>query len=62
MVVVISEETGIISLAYDNKIDRNVPVDALSETLLEFYRPLQSGGFFKLFFKNIMTIIEGGIR
>lgn len=37
--IVISEETGVISLAYEGKIDRYVPVEELEERLLEFFLP-----------------------
>ncbi|MFO8037115.1 MAG: diadenylate cyclase CdaA [Anaerolineales bacterium] len=40
--VVVSEETGVISLAYDGKIDRYVPVEELEERLLEFFLPEES--------------------
>jgi diadenylate cyclase len=35
--VVVSEETGIVSLAYDGEIDKYVPLDELAEKLLSFY-------------------------
>ena len=37
--IVVSEETGIISLAYDAKIDKYVSLDELEKRLLIFYRP-----------------------
>lgn len=37
--VVVSEETGVISLAYEGNIDRYVPVEDLEERLFEFFRP-----------------------
>ncbi len=40
--VVISEETGVISLAYEGKIDRYVPVEDLEERLFEFFVPEES--------------------
>jgi len=36
--VVISEETGIVSLAYDRKIDKYVPLDELQEKLTDFFQ------------------------
>jgi diadenylate cyclase len=36
--IVISEETGIVSLAYDGKIDKYVPLDELQATLNGFYQ------------------------
>ncbi|OQY26900.1 MAG: TIGR00159 family protein [Anaerolineaceae bacterium 4572_5.1] len=57
--IVISEETGIVSLAYDSKIIRHVALDELNEALLEFYLPLQSGGLFKSFFSHIFSVFEG---
>jgi diadenylate cyclase len=36
--VVISEETGIVSLAYDGRIDKYVPLDELQGKLLGFYQ------------------------
>lgn len=40
--VVISEETGVISLAYEGKIDRYVPVEDLEGRLFEFFVPEES--------------------
>jgi diadenylate cyclase len=37
--IVISEETGVISLAYEGMIDRYVPVGELEDRLLEFFLP-----------------------
>ena len=36
--IVISEETGIVSLAYDGKIDKYVPLDELQDKLNSFYQ------------------------
>ena len=36
--VVISEETGIVSLAYDGKIDKYVPLDELEEKLAGYFQ------------------------
>ena len=36
--VVISEETGIVSLAYDGRMDKYVPLDELQGKLLAFYQ------------------------
>ena len=35
--VVISEETGIVSLAYDGQLDKYVPLDELQEKLASFF-------------------------
>ncbi|MBS1249839.1 MAG: Cyclic di-AMP synthase CdaA [Chloroflexi bacterium] len=59
VVVVISEETGVVSLAYDKHITRHVLLDELSETLLDFYRPFQPEGFFKSFFKHFFAAFKG---
>jgi diadenylate cyclase len=40
--VVISEETGIVSLAYDGKIDKYVPLDELQAKLLGLFQPEQT--------------------
>ena len=40
--VVISEETGIVSLAYDGKIDKYVPLDELQGKLVSFFHVEQS--------------------
>jgi diadenylate cyclase len=39
--VVISEETGIVSLAYEGKIDKYVPLDELQNKLTEYIQPEQ---------------------
>jgi diadenylate cyclase len=39
--VVISEETGIVSLAYEGKIDKYVPLDELQNKLLGYIQPEQ---------------------
>ncbi len=57
--IVVSEETGIVSLAYDSKIVRHVALDELNEALLEFYLPLQSSGLFKSFFAHIFSVFGG---
>jgi len=57
--VVISEETGKISLAYDSKIIRHVPLGDLEETLLGFYLPLHSEGIIKSFLERILSVVEG---
>lgn len=40
--IVVSEETGIISLAYDGKMDNYVSLDELEKRLLMFYKPPKS--------------------
>jgi diadenylate cyclase len=53
--VVISEETGVISLAYDGNIDRYVPADELEERLAEFFTTEPSG---RPFFKQVASILK----
>jgi len=54
--IVISEETGIISLAYDGKIDKYVSLDELEKRLLMFYRPPEQD---KSFWARIRSGWEG---
>jgi len=53
--VVISEETGVISLAYEGKIDRYVPCDELEERLAEFFVIEPSG---QPFFKQVASFLK----
>ncbi|MEA2008350.1 MAG: diadenylate cyclase CdaA [Chloroflexota bacterium] len=53
--VVISEETGIISLAYDGKIVRHVSPDEMEEKLLGFYHTLHSDKSIKGFVSHIFS-------
>jgi len=53
--VVISEETGVISLAYEGNIDRYVPADELEERLAEFFTTEPSG---RPFFKQVASILK----
>lgn len=57
--VVVSEETGVISLAYDGSIDRYVPIDDLEERLLEFFSPEQNQGSL---LSKVMSFFEGMYR
>ncbi len=60
VVLVVSEETGIVSLAYDGEIDKYVPLDELAEKLLGFYH--QEGSPRSLFswMKGIFDgVVEG---
>ena len=57
--VVVSEETGVISLAYDGSIDRYVPVDDLEERLLEFFGPEQNQGSL---LTKVISFFEGIYR
>ena len=54
--VVISEETGIVSLAYDGKIDKYVPLDELQGKLNEFLKPDQSS---KSLFARVISNFQG---
>jgi len=53
--VVISEETGVISLAYEGNIDRYVPADELEERLAEFFTTEPSG---RPLFKQVASIFQ----
>lgn len=54
--VVISEETGIVSLAYDGKIDKYVPLDELQGKLNGFFKPDQSS---KSLFARVISNFQG---
>ena len=54
--VVISEETGIVSLAYDGKIDKYVPLDELQGELNGFFKPDQSS---KSLTTRLISIFQG---
>lgn len=54
--IVISEETGIISLAYDGKIDHYVSLDELEKRLLMFYKPPKSDNTIK---SRIKSFFQG---
>jgi diadenylate cyclase len=54
--VVISEETGIVSLAYDGKIDKYVPLDELQGTLNGFFKPDRSS---KSLLARLISIFQG---
>ncbi len=54
--VVISEETGIVSLAYDGKIDKYVPLDELQGKLNGFFKPDQ---FSKSLFARVINNFQG---
>jgi len=54
--VVISEETGIVSLAYDGKIDKYVPLDELQGELNGFFKPDQSS---KSLTARLISIFQG---
>ncbi len=57
--IVISEETGIVSLAYDGKIDKYVPLDELQGKLNEFFKPDQSS---KSLFARLISNFQGIIK
>ncbi len=54
--VVISEETGIVSLAYDGKIDKYVPLDELQGKLNGFFQTDQSS---KTLLSRFVSIVQG---
>jgi diadenylate cyclase len=54
--VVISEETGIVSLAYDGKIDKYVPLDELQGKLVSFFQMEQTQ---KTLLSRFITIVQG---
>lgn len=54
--VVISEETGIVSLAYDGRIDKYVPLDELQGKLLSFYQTEQPQ---RSWISRFITIFQG---
>lgn len=54
--IVISEETGIISLAYDSKMDHYVSLDELEKRLLMFYKPPKSDNTIK---SRIKSFFQG---
>jgi len=54
--VVISEETGIVSLAYNGKIDKYVPLDELQGKLNGFFQPDQSS---KSLFARLLSNFQG---
>ncbi|MCJ7715313.1 MAG: diadenylate cyclase CdaA [Anaerolineales bacterium] len=54
--VVISEETGIVSLAYDGIIDKYVPLDELQGKLNDFFQTDQSP---KTLLSRLVTIFQG---
>jgi diadenylate cyclase len=54
--IVISEETGIVSLAYDGSIDKYVPLDELQGKLASFFQMEQSQ---RTLFSRLITIFQG---
>lgn len=54
--VVISEETGIVSLAYDGKIDKYVPLDELQGKLNGFFQTNQSP---KTLLSRFVSMVQG---
>ena len=57
--VVISEETGIVSLAYDGKLDKYVPLDELQGKLNSFFQhePVQ-----RSLLSRLITLFQGTIE
>lgn len=54
--VVISEETGIVSLAYDGKLDKYVPLDELQAKLVDFFLPEETP---KSLLSRLITLFQG---
>jgi diadenylate cyclase len=54
--LVISEETGIVSLAYEGKIDKYVPLDELQGKLTGYFQPELSD---KSLLSRLITIFQG---
>ena len=54
--VVISEETGIVSLAYDGKLDKYVPLDELQAKLAGFYIQEETQ---RSLLSRLITIFQG---
>jgi len=54
--VVISEETGIVSLAYDGKIDKYVPLDELQGKLAGYFQPELSQ---RSLLSRLITLFQG---
>ncbi len=54
--IVISEETGIVSLAYDGSIDKYVPLDELQGKLASFFQMEQSQ---RTLLSRLITIFQG---
>ncbi len=54
--VVISEETGIVSLAYEGKIDKYVPLDELQDKLAGYFQPELSQ---KSLISKLITLFQG---
>ena len=51
--VVVSEETGFISIAHNGRMIRNLDADRLENLLMAFYRPVQLPSSPLTFFKNL---------
>jgi diadenylate cyclase len=54
--VVISEETGIVSLAYDGKLDKYVPLDELQSKLMAFFLSDETP---KSLLSRLITLFQG---
>ena len=54
--VVISEETGIVSLAYDGKLDKYVPLDELQTKLASYFLPDETQ---KSLLTRLITLFQG---
>jgi diadenylate cyclase len=47
IVLVVSEETGVVSVARDGKLNRDVDLESLRNQLVDFYRALRQRGLFR---------------
>jgi diadenylate cyclase len=54
--VVISEETGIVSLAYEGKLDKYVPLDELQAKLASYFVPEETQ---KTLLSRLITLFQG---
>ena len=43
LILVVSEETGTVSIATNNELERFVSQERLEEALMEFYNPSENG-------------------
>ncbi|RLD08132.1 MAG: TIGR00159 family protein, partial [Chloroflexota bacterium] len=57
--VVISEETGIVSLAYEGKLDKYVPLDELQAKLAGFFLPEEDH---RSLLSRLVTLFQGFVE
>lgn len=60
MVIIVSEETGQVSVAEDGKISRRIDAETLKEILYRFYSEEESRGFLSRFLTAKREEAEGG--